>query len=135
MSSFYSRRTLLSLVGLSAAATVLAACASSSPSSSASQPDALGSASADASGATATSVPTTVPEGMGSGQADGVFPRTVTHFQGQTTIEAVPTKVVVIATGQLDSALTLGVVPVGAAAGDGAGTVPDYLTQAFPEHA
>ncbi|BDA63622.1 ABC transporter substrate-binding protein [Actinomyces capricornis] len=80
-------------------------------------------------------MPTTVPEGMGSGQADGVFPRTVAHFQGETVIEATPSKVVIIATGQLDAALTLGVVPVGAASGDGAGTVPDYLTTAFPDHA
>lgn len=139
----YNRRTLLSLAGLSATASVLAACSSSSPSSTASSAGAsagssaqstAGASAAPSPGAASTLVPTSVPEGMGSGQADGVFPRTVVHFQGETVIDAAPTKVVVIATGQLDSALTLGVVPVGAASGDGAGTVPDYLTKAFPDH-
>lgn len=127
-----SRRSLLSLTILSAGAPALAACTSSATTA------ASGSASGQAPSGTPTSsalVPTVVPTGMGSGVADGVFPRTVTHFQGSTTLQAAPTKVVVIATGQLDVALTLGVVPVGAASGDGAGTVPAYLPKAFPAHA
>lgn len=147
MTPHYSRRTILSLTGLSAVVPVLAACSSQS-SAPASSPSASASAAASAAASQSTTaagaspsagagaaVPTAVPEGMGSGQADDVFPRSVKHFQGETTIDAAPTKVVIIATGQLDAALTLGVVPIGAASGDGAGTVPDYLVKAFPEHA
>ena len=42
---------------------------------------------------------------------------------------------VVIATGQTDAALTLGVVPVGAASGDDADLVPRYVRDAFPQYA
>jgi iron complex transport system substrate-binding protein len=79
--------------------------------------------------------PTGIPDGMGSGAADGVFPRTVGHFGGSTEIPAEPKKIVVIATGQLDAALTLGVVPTGVAYGDGAALVPDYISFSFPQYA
>ena len=128
---------MLSVAGLAAALPVLAACSSSSKGGASASSSASASASGTpgASSAPTSSIPTTIPEGMGSGQADGVFPRTVAHFQGSTTIQAAPAKVVIISTGQLDAALTLGIVPVGAAAGDGAAAVPDYLTKAFPEQA
>ena len=71
---------------------------------------------------------------MGSGADDGVFPRTVTHFGGSTTIVAAPVRVAAISTGQLDGLLSVDVVPVGATAARGAGTVPAYLTAAFPQH-
>ncbi|MFK3985748.1 ABC transporter substrate-binding protein [Micromonospora sp. NPDC050397] len=87
-----------------------------------------------ASAATASAAPTGVPAGMGSDAADGVFPRTVGHFGGSTTVPKRPTRVVAIATGQLDGLLTLGIVPVGTATGDGAGLVPAYLSKAFPQH-
>jgi iron complex transport system substrate-binding protein len=79
--------------------------------------------------------PTAIPEGMGAPEPDGVFPRTITHFGGTTTISVQPRRVVVIATGQTDAALTLGVVPVGVAYGDDADLVPRYLRDAFPQHA
>ena len=142
MIAYHSRRSLLSLAGLAVTVPFLGACSAKTPATDTSAGTTVastgqGTASGSASPTTESSslVPSTVPEGMGSGQADGVFPRTVKHFQGETVISAAPTKVVIIATGQLDSALTLGVVPVGAAAGDGAGTVPEYLPKAFPEHA
>jgi len=72
---------------------------------------------------------------MGSGQGDDVFPRTVTHFQGSTEITQAPTRVVITGTGQLDIALTLGFVPVGSTAGDGAELIPSYLAEAFPQDA
>ncbi|WP_338889744.1 iron-siderophore ABC transporter substrate-binding protein [Rhodococcus sovatensis] len=79
--------------------------------------------------------PTGIPDGMGSpGVDDGVFPRTVGHFGGSTEIPAEPKRVVVIATGQLDAVLTLGVVPTGVAYGDGAALVPDYITREFPQY-
>ncbi|GGG03501.1 iron ABC transporter substrate-binding protein [Rhodococcoides trifolii] len=71
---------------------------------------------------------------MGSGVADAVFPRTVTHFAGSTDIASEPRKIVVIATGQLDAVLTLGVVPTGVAYGDGASLVPDYVARSFPQY-
>ncbi|WP_020111530.1 ABC transporter substrate-binding protein [Rhodococcus sp. 114MFTsu3.1] len=78
--------------------------------------------------------PTGIPDGMGSpGVDDGVFPRTVVHFGGSTEIPAEPTRIVVIATGQLDAVLTLGVVPTGVAYGDGAALVPDYVGREFPQ--
>jgi iron complex transport system substrate-binding protein len=61
---------------------------------------------------------------MGAPEADDVFPRTITHFGGVTTIAAPPQRVVVIGTGQTDAILTLGVVPVGAASGDDADFAP-----------
>ena len=70
---------------------------------------------------------------MGSGSPDGEFPRTVGHFGGSTTIPAAPTRTVVISTGQLDAALTLGVVPVGSTRGEGAALVPPYLTETFAD--
>ncbi|WP_136313386.1 iron-siderophore ABC transporter substrate-binding protein [Actinomyces procaprae] len=136
MSSLFSRRTALGVLGAAVAVPVIAACSGSTTSTatgssaaSAGATDTVGTAAADAV------VPTTIPEGMGSGQGDDVFPRTVTHFLGETTVEAAPERVVIISTGQLDAALTLGVVPVGATSGDGAGTVPDYLPTAFPDDA
>lgn len=87
---------------------------------------------ADTGTTTSFAAPRTVPGGMGSGQADGVFPRTVTHFGGATTIPAAPQRVVVISTGQLDGLLTLGLVPVGTTRGTGAALVPGYLATAFP---
>ncbi|OZD00940.1 iron-siderophore ABC transporter substrate-binding protein [Rhodococcus sp. 06-235-1A] len=92
-------------------------------------------ASATPDAATDAPGPTGIPDGMGSGAADGVFPRTVGHFGGSTEIPAEPKKIVVIATGQLDAALTLGVVPTGVAYGDGAELVPDYISFSFPQYA
>ncbi|MFC7326724.1 ABC transporter substrate-binding protein [Marinactinospora rubrisoli] len=79
--------------------------------------------------------PTAVPDGMGSTAEDGEFPREVAHFGGTSTIEHRPERVVVVATGQLDGVLSLGTVPVGAAGAPGADLVPEYVADAFPEHA
>lgn len=81
------------------------------------------------------SIPQGMPAGKGSGQADGVFPRSVAHFAGTTTIPAAPTRVAVLSTGQADVLLTLGVTPIASTAGDGAKTVPDYLLAAYPQQA
>ena len=79
--------------------------------------------------------PQGVPAGMGSTASEGVFPRTVAHFGGTTNIPAEPKRVIVIATGQIDGVLTLGVVPIGAASALGASFTPDYITTAFPQQA
>ena len=132
----YSRRSTLSLAGLAAIAPILAACSSKSGDAPAPASSGTGAAGEGSVSAPPTSsVPTGIPDGMGSGQGDDVFPRTVTHFQGSTEITQAPTRVVITGTGQLDIALTLGFVPVGSTAGDGAELIPSYLAEAFPQDA
>lgn len=117
-------------------AMLLAACSTpaSAPAPAAStstQPSSASTASvADTPGFT---IPRKMPEGKGSTAKDGAFPRTVVHFQGQTTLDEAPRKVVVISTGQADVLLTLGMVPAGSTSGDGADMIPPYLYQAFPK--
>lgn len=73
--------------------------------------------------------------GMGSTEADGVFPREVTHFEGVTEIPAQPSRIAVVSTGQLDALLTLGVVPTAATRAENSGLVPQYLLDGFPQDA
>ncbi|MBP2457122.1 iron complex transport system substrate-binding protein [Clavibacter michiganensis] len=123
------------LAGLVLAATVLVALsACAAPTASPGAGSGTAGTAADPAG-TGYTTPRTMPEGKGSGQPDGVFPRTVVHFAGTTTIPAAPQRVAVISTGQADALLTLGIVPVASTAADGAAVVPDYLTRAFPEDA
>lgn len=131
-----SRRTILAGGAVSALA-VLAACSSKSASQETSP-----AASSTGSGGSAESlpkstvVPTELDSGLGSGQTDGVFPRTVVHYQGETTINAAPTKVVVISTGQADAMLALGMCPIGSTTASGAeGPVSQYLKDAYPDQA
>jgi ABC transporter, substrate-binding protein len=131
-----SRRAILAGGTVSALA-VLAACSSNSASQETS-PAASGGASTGSGSAKSlpksTVVPTELDSGLGSGQADGVFPRTVVHYQGETTINAAPTKVVVISTGQADAMLTLGMCPIGSTTASGAeGPVSQYLKDAYPD--
>ena len=80
-----------------------------------------------------SAAPSTLADGMGSDQdTDGTFPRTVTHFEGRTTVEARPKRIAVLSTGQLDDLLSLGVVPTATTRADNAGLVPGYLADAFP---
>lgn len=80
-----------------------------------------------------SAAPGTLAAGMGSDQAtDGAFPRTVTHFEGRTTVATAPRRIAVLSTGQLDDLLSLGVVPAATTRADHAGLVPDYLADAFP---
>src|SRR3712207_1306547 len=54
--------------------------------------------------------------------------RTVTHAMGTTDVPANPQRVVVLDTGELDSALALGVTPVGAVTAFADGEFPAYLS-------
>ena len=118
-----------SLVAVAAiVAALLAGCAAQTPA--APTPSGPGTASA---AAVEWTIPRQMPEGKGSGADDGVFPRTVVHFSGETTLETAPEKVVVISTGQADAMLTLGIVPIGSTAGDGADMIPQYLYDAFAD--
>lgn len=75
-----------------------------------------------------------IDDGYGSSESeDGVFPREITHTMGTTEIESEPTRVVVISGGQLDAALSLDTVPVGATNATDADLVPEYLLESAPE--
>jgi iron complex transport system substrate-binding protein len=81
-----------------------------------------------------SAAPSTLAAGMGADQdTDGAFPRTVTHFKGETTLKTEPKKIAVLSTGQLDDLLSLGLVPTATTRADNAGLVPDYLADAFPK--
>jgi iron complex transport system substrate-binding protein len=54
--------------------------------------------------------------------------RVLTHAMGETTVPANPQRVVVLDTGELDSALALGVKPVGAVSAFQGGSFPSYLS-------
>ncbi len=71
---------------------------------------------------------------LGSKAADGVFPRTVGHYLGQTVLAKRPLRVAVLSTGQNDGLLTLGVVPVGTTRDDQGRLYADYLAQGFASH-
>ncbi|MEV7435314.1 iron-siderophore ABC transporter substrate-binding protein [Streptomyces griseoviridis] len=82
-----------------------------------------------------SAAPSDLAAGMGSSEAkDGTFPRTVTHFEGKTTLAAAPLKIAALSTGQLDDLLSLGVVPAATTRADNAGLVPGYLGDAFPQY-
>lgn len=59
--------------------------------------------------------------------ASGQFPRTVEHAMGTTEIPAEPERIVVLDTGELDSAVALGITPVGAVTTDVAAGFLSYL--------
>jgi iron complex transport system substrate-binding protein len=59
------------------------------------------------------------------GQESGA--RTVKHAMGETQIKGTPERVVVLDTGELDSAITLGVKPVGAVEAIPGEGFPSYL--------
>jgi iron complex transport system substrate-binding protein len=64
-----------------------------------------------------------------SASAGAAFPRTVQHAMGETDIPERPERVVVLDTGELDSALSLGVTPVGAVTTDVASGFLSYLAE------
>lgn len=55
--------------------------------------------------------------------------RTVVHALGETEVEGVPERVVVLDTGELDTVLALGVTPVGAVRTDVSSGLPGYLEE------
>ncbi|WP_295461894.1 iron-siderophore ABC transporter substrate-binding protein [uncultured Pseudomonas sp.] len=67
--------------------------------------------------------------------ADGKFPRQVEHMAGSTTLLREPRRIAVISTGQLDAALSLGVVPAGSSRVDNRELAPAYLRAAYAERA
>ena len=65
------------------------------------------------------------PEDQSTG--DAAFPRTVEHAMGSTEIPERPERVVVLDTGELDTALSLGVTPVGAVTTEASDGFLSYL--------
>ncbi|MGW6280879.1 ABC transporter substrate-binding protein [Kribbella sp. NPDC055071] len=93
----------------------------------------LGASKGSADGPTAA--PSALADGMGSDVAkDGVFPRTIKHFKGSTTLNAKPVRIAVLSTGQLDDLLSLGIVPTATTRATNAGLVPTYLATGFPQY-
>ncbi|MDT3723118.1 iron-siderophore ABC transporter substrate-binding protein [Pseudomonas oryzihabitans] len=66
---------------------------------------------------------------------DGEFPRQVEHVAGSTLVPREPRRVAVISTGQLDAALSLGVIPAGTARVDNRELAPAYLRRALASRA
>lgn len=66
-------------------------------------------------------------EDFGTDAAPGEFPRTIRHAMGETTIAAEPERIVTLDTGELDSAIELGIKPVGTV-DYGADALPEYIT-------
>jgi iron complex transport system substrate-binding protein len=76
---------------------------------------------------------TTANETNATAADDGAFPRTVEHDMGQTEIPEQPERVVVLDTGELDSAVALGVTPVGAVRAPVEDGFLDYLSDQTAE--
>ena len=68
-------------------------------------------------------------EEFGTTAAPGEFPRTVRHAMGETIVEASPERIVTLDPGELDAAVQLGFVPVGAAE-YASYQLPDYVLEA-----
>jgi iron complex transport system substrate-binding protein len=86
--------------------------------------------------AATSSSPTAVPyepavviyNAYGTDAAPGVFPRTVRHAMGETTIKAAPQRVVVLDTGEMDAVVEMGLIPVATLDYSSSG-LPPYLEE------
>ena len=67
--------------------------------------------------------------GEGAPESAAAEPRTVTHAAGSTEITGTPERVVVLDTGELDSAAALGITPVGAVEPIAGVGFPEYLAE------
>ncbi|BDZ41808.1 ABC transporter substrate-binding protein [Paraoerskovia sediminicola] len=92
----------------------------------------------DSSDANDTAEATDAATSDTTGTTDGEFPATVDTKFGEITVEAAPERVVALGWGDSETALALGVQPVGASdwlgfGGDGVGPWADGLYDASPE--
>lgn len=117
----FPRRASL-MAALLAMAMLLAACASSDPAASSPQDD-----------DTPVAAETSDDGEAGSESEAAPGPRVVAHAMGETTIEGTPQRVVVLDTGELDSAVALGITPVGAVVVSDSIGFPDYLADAVAD--
>ncbi len=66
-------------------------------------------------------------EGLGTSAAPGSFPRTIVHAMGETTLDALPQRIVCLDTGEMDTMVGLNLKPVGVIDWTGTGSPPPYL--------
>jgi iron complex transport system substrate-binding protein len=85
-----------------------------------------------AEGAVPVAEAVAVYDDFGTDAEPGVFPRTIVHAMGETTIDAKPVRVVVLDSGELDSVIRMGLKPVGALEYD-PDLLPDYLVEGLTE--
>jgi iron complex transport system substrate-binding protein len=71
-------------------------------------------------------------EQFGTDAAPGVFPRTIRHAMGETTLEQAPVRVVTLDVGELDAVILLGIIPVGAVEYT-ATSWADYIKEQAPD--
>ena len=77
------------------------------------------------------SAPTSAPASGATASASAGKTRTITHAMGETAVPASPQRVVVLDTGELDSAVALGIKPVGAVEAQAGAGFPTYLADAL----
>jgi iron complex transport system substrate-binding protein len=63
------------------------------------------------------------------------FPHQISHEYGETFLTSQPVRVATISTGQTDSCVTLGIIPVGTTQGHGTGVFEPYLSLYYPQYA
>jgi iron complex transport system substrate-binding protein len=85
-----------------------------------------------AEGAVPVAEAVAVYDDFGTDAEPGVFPRTIVHAMGETTIDAKPVRVVVLDSGELDSVIRMGLKPVGSLEYD-PDLLPDYLVEGLTE--
>jgi iron complex transport system substrate-binding protein len=126
MPGAYSRRALLGALGALGASAALAACKGDNR-----LPPDSGSAASPSSGTPADSAGLlaagTRSPGRGTASPSPPPTRTVQTATGPVRVPASPRRIVVLDTAELDSALTLGFTPLGAARPPFDGGLPDYF--------
>ena len=70
--------------------------------------------------------------GYGTDAAPGEWPRTIRHAMGETVIDSPPQRIITLDPGELDAAIQLGIVPVGAAE-YAAYSLTDYVLEAVAD--
>lgn len=68
----------------------------------------------------------------GTDAAPGEWPRTIRHAMGETVLESPPLRIITLDPGELDAAIQLGVIPVGAAE-YAAYALTDYVLEAVAD--
>lgn len=128
MPGAYSRRALLGALSALGASTALSACKGGGR-----LPPETGAASESPAGPTGPGVVAAgasspgTESGSASVSASATASRTVQAATGQVRVPTSPSRIVVLGTAELDSALTLGVTPVGAARPAFGHGLPDYF--------
>lgn len=103
----------LRLVALASVASLFAAACGGDDDSSDPAPETAAESTSAPAATTPVSEGTEAPAGTDAPASDGVFPVTIEHVYGSTTIEAQPERVATVAWANHEVPLALGIVPVG----------------------